>query len=169
MAELLTHVLVAYACATALSWRYEWLTPRYVTVAMAAAMIPDLNRIGLLVPGAAVETVVGVPFDWGAMHTLGGSLLVVCLGALVVPARYRRRVFLVALLGMLSHHALDLLLVGLSGHSYLVLWPLTQYHPPTPSLYLSSDRWPALVALLVAAGVRFADRRRSESHPAHGR
>lgn len=161
MAELLTHVLVAYAVATLLSWRYEWLEPHYVTVAMAAAMIPDLNRLDLIAPAAALETTFGVPFDWGATHTLGGSLLVVCLGALAVPARYRRRVFLVAALGMLSHHALDLFLVGLSGHSYPVLWPLTQYNPPTPSLYLSSDRWPAAVAAVLAGGVRLADRRRS--------
>ena len=159
MAELLTHVLVAYACATALSWRYEWLTPRYVTAVMAGAMIPDLNRIELIVPGALIEAALGIPFDWGALHTLGGSIVIVCIGALFVPVRYRRRVFLAALLGMLSHHALDLFLVGLSGHSYPVFWPLTQYNPPTPSLYLSSDRWPAAVSLLVAGGVWLADRR----------
>lgn len=159
MAEMLTHVLAAYACATALSWRYEWVTPQYVTVAMAGAMIPDFNRIDLFVPAAALWGLLGVPFNWGAFHTLGASLLVVSIGALTVPARHRRKVFAMLMLGMLSHHALDQFLVTASGHSYAVLWPLTQYHPPTPGVYLSTDRWPAIVAVFLAASCWAIDRR----------
>lgn len=43
-------------------------------------------------------------------------------------------------------------------HSHSVFWPLTQYQPPTPNIYLSSDRWPALVSGLVAAIVWAVDR-----------
>lgn len=159
MPDLLTHVLVAYTLATGLSWRVEWLTPRYVTVAMIGAASPDLNRFELLVPGAAIERFLGVPFDWAAFHTLGGSTLVIAAAAALSPARYRTRIVLALALGALSHHAFDLLLVNPSGHSYPVLWPVTQYHPATPGLLLSSDRWPALVAGCLAGVVWVLDRR----------
>ncbi|MWV40021.1 metal-dependent hydrolase [Natrialba sp. INN-245] len=159
MAELLTHVLAAYVLATALSWRYEWITAPFVTVAMAGAITPDLNRLELLLSAETIESVVGVPFDWGAFHTLGGTAVVVAIGALLTPQRYRRAVVAMLALGALSHHVLDVLLISPSGYSYSVFWPLTPYRPPTPNLYLSTDRWPALVAGSVAAVVWLGDQR----------
>ncbi|TYL37244.1 metal-dependent hydrolase [Natronococcus pandeyae] len=156
MAELLTHVLAAYILATLLSWRYEWLTPQFVTVAMIGAMIPDLSRLDLLIPTDLITAVFGIPFDWGAFHVLGGSLLAVAIGTVLAPADIRRRVGALLFLGMASHHALDLLLLNVSGYSYAVLWPLTGYHPPSPDLYLSTDRWPALCSAVLAAAVWYA-------------
>lgn len=160
MAEWLTHVLGAYALATLLSWRYPWLTPRYVTIAMIGSIVPDLNRLELVVSEHTVEALLGIPFSWTPLHFLSGSLVAIVIGSLLVGGRQRTRVFALLLLGVSTHHALDLLLVGLSGHSYSLLWPLTQYAPPTPSLYLSTDRWPALVAAPVALIVWTIDRRR---------
>ena len=167
MAELLTHVLAAYAIATALSLRYSWITPQYVTMAMVGAMVPDLNRIGLFVPESTVETLLGIPFSWGGTHTGGGSLVIIAIGALLVPARIRWRVFGMLLLGMASHHALDLLLWFPSGYAYPVLWPLTGHAPPAGNLYLSTDRWPAVLSGVVAALVWYLVRwRESSEHPA---
>lgn len=160
MADLLTHVLVAYVLATLASIRYEWISPAHVTAAMAGAMIPDLNRLELVVPPELVESAVGIPISWTAFHTLGGSLLVVAIGVLCVPREYRRGVAAMALLGMASHHALDLLVTNPTGHTYPVLWPLSAYHPPTPGLYLSSDRWPAAVAGVAAAAAWYLRYRR---------
>ena len=98
-------------------------------------------------------------FSWGAFHTLGGTAFVVAIGALLVPRAYRVRVVSLLALGAFSHHALDLLLLNPSGNSYAVFFPLTQYHPPTPNLYLSTDRWPALVSGLLAAVVWAVDRK----------
>lgn len=151
MADLLTHVLAAYVLATLLALRYEWITPPLVTVAMVGAMIPDLDRLGLVVAPEWIGAALGVPFGWGAFHTLGGSLLVVLLGTLLAGPASRRRVFALLVLGAVSHHALDLLLLNPSGYSYHVLWPLTTYHPPAPDGYLSTDRWPAVVAATAAA------------------
>lgn len=161
MADLLTHVLVAYVLATLLSWRYRWLAPAYVTVAMLGAIQPDVSRADLVVPAVTVEAALAVPFDWWALHTLGGSVVVAAAVGLLVPSEYRRRVISLFLLGALSHHALDALLITPSGRSYAMFWPLTHYHPPTPGLYLSSDRWPAAVAVAVAAAVYAIDRRRA--------
>lgn len=160
MPDLLTHVLVAYAAATVASWRYEWLGPPYVTVAMMGAMIPDMTKVRLLVPSYRVESLLGVPFDWFALHTAGGSVVAVLVGTLLVPSRQRRRVFVLLALGAASHHLLDLLLINPSGHSYAVLWPLTGYEPPTPGFYLSTDRWPTLTSGALALLVRLLDARR---------
>ncbi|ELY60740.1 metal-dependent hydrolase [Natronolimnohabitans innermongolicus] len=156
MADLLTHVLVAYVLATLLSWRYDWLTPPFVTVAMIGAAIPDLNRLDLVVPSETITAVTGVPFDWGAFHVLGGSLLAVAIGALLTAPPHRRRVAGLLLLGVASHHALDVLLIDATGYSYPVFWPLTDYQPPSGNLYLSTDRWPAAVSAVLAGVVWYA-------------
>lgn len=74
----------------------------------------------------------------------------ICLGVLFVAPEYRRRTVALLAIGALSHHALDLLLLNVTGYSYPVFWPFTAYHPPTPGLYLSSDCWPAVVAGSIA-------------------
>lgn len=150
MPDILTHALVAYILATTLSVRYAWLTPRWVTVVMVGAMIPDLTKIELLVPSLQVEALLGIPFAWHALQMLGGILVAVAIGVVLTSRSHRKRVFALLLLGALSHLFLDALLIKASGYSFAVFWPLTTYHPPTPGLYLSSDRWPALVAGSVA-------------------
>lgn len=153
MSDLLTHVLVAYVLATALSFRYDWITPKLITVAMLGALVPDLTKISLVVASSRVETFLGTPFDWFAIHTVGGSLVAITIGALATSPKHRKKVFVLLLLGMLSHHLLDAANVNASGYSYAILWPLTTYHPPSPNLWLSSDRWPALVSGVAAVVV----------------
>lgn len=153
MPDVLTHVLVGYVLATLLSFRLEWLTPRYVTVVMLGAIVPDLTKIKLLVPSSLVESWLGIPFDWFAIHTLGGALVAIAVGALLTSTPHRRRVFGLLLLGACSHLALDALLVSASGYSYAVFFPFSTYHPPTPGLFHSSDRWPAAVSALGAGAV----------------
>jgi hypothetical protein len=152
MPDLLAHVLIGYALARLLSTRYAWLDRAQVTVVMAGACVPDLAKAALLVPSSAVSSALGVPFEWFALHTLGGALPTTLGGALLVAGRWRRRVALLLGVGTGSHLVLDALLVTPSGHSYAVLWPLTRLHPPTPGLYLSTEPWPTAVAALLALG-----------------
>lgn len=159
MPDLLTHALVMYCVATVASWHYEWLTPSFITVAMMGAMIPDMTKIRLVLPSHRVESLLGIPFDWSALHTLGGAVVAVLIGTALVPQNHRKRVLSLLALGAASHLLLDALLVKPSGHSYAVLWPLTQYQPPTPGLYLSTDRWPAIVTGAVAGLVWLRTRR----------
>ena len=153
MPDVLTHVLAAYILATLLSFRYDWITPAMVTVAMLGAVVPDLTKISLVIPSSTIEAMLGVPFDWFAIHTVAGSVVAVAIGALLVGSEHRKRVFLLLLLGVLSHHFLDALLINPSGYSYALFFPVTSYHPPTPGLFLSSDRWPAIVSALLAGVV----------------
>lgn len=153
MPDLLTHVLLAYVIATLLSMRSEWLTPQLVTIAMLGAMVPDFGKIYLVVSNSEVESLLGLPFDWLAIHKLGGALVAITIGAMLTSSDQRRRVFLLLTLGAGSHLFLDALLLTPSGYSYAIFWPLSTYHPPTPNLYLSSDRWPALVSGVAAVSV----------------
>lgn len=160
MPDLLTHALLAYVLGTALSWRYEWLDGRYVTVAMAGAFIPDIAKVALIVSEDYVRVLFGVPFDWFGVHTAGGSLCCVLAGAVLVPPEDRPSVFALLSLGAGSHLVADAFLIKAYGHSYPLLWPLTTYAPPTPGLYLSTDLWPAVLTGALAFGLWWYDRRR---------
>lgn len=159
MPDLLSHALIAYSLCTLLAVRYRWVSPRYVTVGMAGAFIPDIAKIDLLVDNALVGNALGVPFGWFGIHTLGGSIVGVCIGVVLVASSERRRVAALLSLGAASHLTADALLVKASGYSYPVLWPLTGYYPPTPGLYLSTDIWPSVVTGVLALGVWLLVRR----------
>jgi membrane-bound metal-dependent hydrolase YbcI (DUF457 family) len=159
MPDLLTHVLVGYTIAIALSWRYPRIRYPFVAVAMAGAILPDLNRIELLVPAATVETTFAIPFSWVPLHRAGGTLVIVCLGGLLASKRYRRPVFALLLVGAGSHYLLDFFLYKPSGMTGPLLWPFITDGFAIDGFYRSSDRWPAFIAATGALGVRFVDRR----------
>ena len=79
--------------------------------------------------------------------------MVILLAVLLLAPEYRKPALLLLVVRADSHHVLDLLLQNASGYAYPVLWPLTEYSPPAGMLYRSSDRWPLVVAGLVAAVV----------------
>lgn len=164
MTDVLTHVLIGYVVGVVLSVRYEWMRPAHVTLVMIGALSPDFVKINLLVSDWLVAALLGVPFSWDPLHTLGGNLLVLLIGALCLPPGRRLRAFALLAVGAVTHHVLDVGLLTVTGYSYAVFWPLTRYHPPSGGLYLSSDLWPALVAGTLAAGAwlfryRWLDRR----------
>ncbi|WP_248896705.1 metal-dependent hydrolase [Haloplanus halobius] len=150
MADLLTHVLVAYVLATLLSLRDERVTPAAVTLAMVGAAVPDFNRLDLLVSDEAIATELGLPFSWKALLTVGGVAVVLIIGTLLVAPRYRRQLAAMGGLGAASHFALDYLLLFPSGYTHPYLWPLTDHALPGPNFYVSSARWPAAVAVVIA-------------------
>lgn len=158
MADLLSHAFIAYTLCTILAVRYAWLTPQYVTVGMAGALIPDVAKIDLVVDSALIGNGIGVPFDWFGIHTFGGVVVAILVGVTLAGASERTRVGGLLALGAGSHLVADALLLNASGRSYHVFWPATEYVPPTPGLYLSTDIWPAaltgLVALAAWLGVR---------------
>lgn len=151
MPDLLTHALVGYTLAVGVSVRYQWLTPPYVTVVMMGAFIPDLTKVRLLIPSWQIESWLGLPFDCGALHTVGGTLVSLLIGVVVVRPTDRRRVFGLLAMGAGSHLVLDSLLAFPAGRMNFVLWPATTFRPTFEGLFLSTDRWPVVVAAGVAA------------------
>lgn len=159
MPDVLTHVLAGYILGMLVASRSEWIRAPQVTLVMLGALSPDFMKIVLLVPDETVESVLGLPFSWLPLHTLGGNLVTVAIIVLLVTPASRKRAFLLLAFGAVSHHALDLLLLNASGYAYPVLWPLTEYHPPAGMLYRSSDRWPLVVATALAVVVWQASKR----------
>ena len=160
MADLLSHVLIAYACFTVASWRFDRLTKRWVAVAMIGSLLPDLNRVGLFVTDATLEAILGVPFRVDGIHTLGGSLLLAGVGAMVLTTRHRRA-FVALLAGALSHLLADGLKAYADGAAGAWLYPFAWYRHPTPGLYVSSDPTVLVAAATVAVLAALGDRYRA--------
>lgn len=158
MPDLLTHALVAYTVCTLLSWRYTWLTPPYVTVGMVGAFVPDLVKINLLVRAPEVSQFLSVPFVWTPLHTLGGSLVSVGIGVVLVRHAERWRVAALLGFGAATHLVADSFLRTPTGAVGAFLWPVWTQPIRLPGLYLSTDPWPTLVALLVAGVVTVVNR-----------
>lgn len=162
MPELLTHMLVGYCLAVLVSWRYDRITYPYVTLAMGGALLPDLNRVELVIPATTIESLLGISWSWVPLHRVVGTFLVVCLGAVVVPRAYRRAVIVMLVMGATSHYLLDSLLYNPSGLTGPFLWPLTESRLALDGYYLSSDRGPALVMMPIAAAIWYLNRQRDQ-------
>lgn len=156
MADLLTHVLIAYAFLTVLGWRIDWLTRRWVSVGVAGVAIPDLVKVDLLVDADRLSAALGVPFTFDPIGTLGGVLLIAGAIALLFGAR-RRRAYAVLVTGGGSALVLDGLRLYADGEALFWLYPLW-WRPPTPGWYVSSDPLVLVVGLAVAGSVFALDR-----------
>lgn len=165
MPDLLGHALIAYVAASLVSWRFEWLSRPYVTAAMAGAFIPDLMKARLLADTGTIETVLGVPFAWEGLRTLGPVVLFVLVGTMaVVPDRdVRWRATLALALGAATHLVADALLRTATGLATPVFWPLSRYRPPTPGLFLSTEPWPTMLAAGAALAAWAVSRYRGSS------
>jgi amino acid transporter len=90
------------------------------------------------------------------------ALVAVLVGVVAVASGERKRVAGLLALGAASHLLADALLLKASGRSYPLLYPLTQYYPPTPGLYLSTDPWPSVVTGVVALAAWLLVRRTAD-------
>lgn len=125
MPDLFSHACLTYSICMLLSWRYNWLTPSYMTVGMAGAFVPDLAKADLVADSATVAATLNRPFSWFVIHTLGGTVVGVLIGATVAASEERRHGFALLSVGAASHLLSDTLLLKASGRSHAVLWPLT--------------------------------------------
>ncbi|AUG46404.1 hypothetical protein BVU17_02275 [Haloarcula taiwanensis] len=159
MADLLTHLLAPYILLTVASWRVDWLDQRWVVVGMGGAAIPDVVKVRIVVNEETVGALLGVPFTYMPLSTLGGVLLLAGLITVAFERRYWGRVFGLVTFGGLTSLLLDGLRVYADGRASAWLYPFTNWRPPTPSLYVSSDPTVLVVALLAAGAVAVLDRR----------
>ena len=163
MADLLTHLLVPYVLLTVASWRVDWLDQRWVVVGMGGAAIPDLVKTEIVLNEGIVETFLGVPFSYAPLSTLGGVLLVAGVITLAFEKHHWRRVFGLVTFGGVTSLLLDGLRVYADGRASAYLYPITNWRPPTPSLYVSSDPRVLVIALGIAGVVALVDRRQPAS------
>jgi membrane-bound metal-dependent hydrolase YbcI (DUF457 family) len=159
MADVLSHALFAFAALTIAGWVVEWIRPRWVAVGVVGAVLPDLDLAGLLVDAHAISETIGLPFDWGAIHTLGGVVLLSAVGAMLFETtNQRRRAFVLLVAGGVSHLAIDGMKVWADGANGASLYPVSWWRTPTPGLYDYADRRVVAVAVFVAGVVWLLDR-----------
>ena len=163
MADVLTHVLVAYVIATLLSWRYEWFSPALVTAVMAGALLPDLVKIRLVLPSDTVSAMLGIPFNWAPFHKIGGIVAVIAIITVIVPRAMRAATFISLSMGSFEHLLLDSFLYWPDGLASPMLWPISDFQFAVDGFYKSWDRWPLAITLalvvLVFAASRYRDSR----------
>lgn len=157
MADLLTHVLVPYVLLVPATWRFARLDRRWVPVAMGGAAIPDLEKLSVLVDARTVEGVLGYPFSYEAISSLGGVLLIGA-GIALLFADHRRTVYALLVFGGATALFLDGLRAFADGYANPWLYPLSYVRIPTPSLYVTSDVLVPVLAVSLAVLVASLDR-----------
>lgn len=158
MADLLSHLLVAFALLTIASWRVGWLTRRWVVVGTGGAAIPDLVKVGILLDADTVAAALGIPFSYTPLSTLGGVLIVAGLITLAFERDRWRRVYGLVVTGGVLSLVGDGLRAYADGRASAYLYPLSNWRPPTPSLYVSSDPRVLVAAVGLATVVVAVDR-----------
>lgn len=159
MADLLTGIFVTWGILTAVSWRVDRLRPPWIVVAMGGVAIPDLVKIRLLVDGTTVETLLGMPFSWGGIETIGGVALLAGAITMAFDRRWWPRVYTLLVAGGAVGLLLDGLRMFADGRSGTWLFPvLPTYRPPTPGLFVTSNLAVPVVATAAAGLVFVADR-----------
>jgi len=153
MVDLLAHALLAYAAFTALAARSDRFASRHASLGVVGGVLPDLSKVSLVVGSGRVEALFGLPFSWLALHRLGPLLVLGALAAVCFERSERPAVFSALVGGGLLHLALDALVIRADGLVPPYLYPFTWWRPPSGDLYLSSELWPTLVALVLAAAV----------------
>lgn len=164
MADLLATVAVAYAVLTLASWRLTWLQPKWVVVGVGGSLIPDLQKVALVLDPELVRRSLGVPFDFIHLGTLGGVAIAAGVVTLLFDRRHWGRVYGLLVAGGTVHLFLDGMRVYADGRASTWLYPfLPAYRPPTPNLFVTSDPAVTAVALALALAVFLADRYRRDA------
>lgn len=159
MADLLTHVLVPFIVLVPVSWRVEWLDRGWISVAMGGAAIPDLEKLSVVLDPRAVESLLGYPFTYEAISSLGGVLLIGAVIALAF-ADARRRAYAFLVFGGLTALVIDGMRAFADGTANPWLYPFSYARIPTPSLYVTSDWYVPMLSVALAVLVVLLDRYR---------
>jgi hypothetical protein len=157
MTDLLTHVLVVYIVATVAVRRLDWFRRRYVGIAMVGTVIPDASK-GLLLTGPEF-VLFDTTLSWYALQTVGGATVFAIAGVLLFDAEERLFVLVTLSFGIVVHLILDLLVIRTDGTAPSYFYPLTWWRPPSGNVYLSSDIWPSLVAIVGSVIVLYLDQK----------
>ncbi len=117
---------------------------------MVGAVLPDLTKIDWFLDSYLIKNALGIPFNWGALHTFSGVLVLAGIGAVLFGRdqdhRHARGMLLAGALGHLLVDSLNRRADGAAG-SYL--YPLSWWRLPTPGWYITTDRWVLVVVVII--------------------
>ncbi len=142
MPDWIVHVAVTWSLCRVLRFKYPQFNPGNTALAMAGSVLPDVVKMGILFD------LLG--HDWWdyiyALHEPVGSFLVAGLASLLF--KEKKTAFLFFSLGILTHYALDILMIQVSDGLYL-FYPVSWlgFHL---DLFTNDDYLIWLLALAVA-------------------
>ena len=148
MPDWLTHVLVMYVLLQVVAWYEPRLTPPYIAAGMVGGLLPDIAKLQLILPRSRVEALLGVPFSWQGVSWVWGIVLVVLALSFLVDVKHRKAVIGLLLSGSIVHLLLDGIIHSPGRRPTTLLRPTTYLQ--LPELYLSSNVWPAVIAVVVS-------------------
>jgi len=142
--DWMAHIAFAFILCALLSLRWPVFGGRNTVLVMIGAILPDIFKLYLplqLFHNYAQDSLM-------LFHIPIGTLLVCGLCALLFEEGTRVRVFLLFTFGMVTHYALDVLLIHVSG-GLMLLYPLSW---DTWALQLvRPDNWLGTTILVAAA------------------
>lgn len=152
MTDLLTHVLIAFAIGQLAASAYPWVTRPYRTAIMTGAVVPEMVKIGLIIPGHTLTAWFGTMFSWNPLASLYGVTLSVLIGTMVVVTGTRRRIFAALAIGVVTHIILDIFVVQPAPTIGLLVWPVPEVEIRLfdIDLYRSTDWWLPILGAAIA-------------------
>jgi len=150
MPDWVVHIAVAWTLCRVLRFRYSQFNPANTALVMVGSVFPDAVKISILLD------LLG--FDWWdyihVVHLPLGAFLMAGIAALLFEEKKTALVFLSA--GILTHFALDLLLIQLDNGIYL-FYPFS-WMGFSLNILPNDDYHITIVALLVALFVYLLSR-----------
>ncbi|HHT18708.1 MAG: metal-dependent hydrolase [Euryarchaeota archaeon] len=145
MPDWVVHIAVAWTLCRILRFRYPQFNPANTALVMAGSVFPDAVKISILFELFG--------FDWWdyihVVHLPLGAFLMAGIATLLFEEKKTAMAFLSA--GILTHFALDLLLIQLDNGIYL-FYPFS-WKGFSLNLVPNDDYHITIVALLVALSV----------------
>ena len=122
MPDWITHIAAAYILCTILGFRYKQFNTSNTVIAMVGALIPDIIKANIIL------NYLGYNF-WNLytpIHLPIGSFIIA--GMISLFFQEKKTVFLFLSLGVVTHYALDVLMVGPGMYlSYPFYWGHWQF------------------------------------------
>ena len=140
----MAHIAFAFILCALLALRWPVFGGRNTVLVMIGAVLPDIFKLYLPLQVLGIYA----QDSLALFHIPVGTLLVCGVCALLFEEGTRVRVFLLFAFGMVTHYALDVLLIHVSG-GLALLWPLSWQ---TWALQLvRPDNWLGTTILVAAA------------------
>lgn len=147
MPDWVVHVAVAWTICRVLRFKYPQLDPANTALVMVGSVLPDAIKISILFEWMGL--------DWWdylhAFHLPIGAFLLAGIAALLF--KEKKTAFILLSAGIITHFALDLLLIQLGNGIYL-FYPVS-WMGFSLNLVPNDDYFITIAALLVALSVYF--------------
>ncbi len=145
MPDWIVHITVAWILCRIIRFKYPEMDPANTALVMVGSVLPDAVKICILLEQLGLDW-------WGYLNVLHlpiGAILIAGIGSLLFCEK--KSAFILLSAGILTHFALDLLLIQL-GNGISLFYPLS-WAGFSLNLVPNDDYWITIGTLLIAISV----------------